>query len=92
VIFVSFFFNFKIVRLLHNYKFLLYDLNAFFSKVLIQFIIKAELFFICSVVNRGTRYKVIELRLLLKVIREIASRILLRVIVLILMIIILFEI
>jgi hypothetical protein len=57
-----------------------------------QFIIKTKLFFIYSVANRGTRYKVIKLRLLLKIIREIAFRILLGVIVLILMIIISFEI
>jgi hypothetical protein len=57
-----------------------------------QFIVRTELFFICSVVNRGTRYKVTELCLLLKVIHKIASRILLRVIILILLIIILFRV
>jgi hypothetical protein len=57
-----------------------------------QFIVKTKLFFICSAANRDTYYKVIELRLLLKVIRKIASRILLKVIVLILMITILFKI
>jgi hypothetical protein len=57
-----------------------------------QFIIKIKLFFTCSAANRGTRYKVIELCLLLKIIRKIAFRILLRVIVLILMIIISFKV